>query len=151
MLIHWPPSNSWVGRVTLPAGPAPLMPNRLWYCAARLLAPHPDSSIACAIVTDAGTPYRCSAAPAPGAPAARARGGVGSGAGVGGGRGGGGARGRGARGAGGGGGAGARAGRGGRGWAPPPAPPELASGAECSFAVRFGSECAPVVSRMRRA
>src|ERR1700723_46403 len=43
------------------------MPNRLWYRAARLLWPQADSSIAWAIVTDAGTPKRCRAAAAPGA------------------------------------------------------------------------------------
>src|SRR5580693_7759341 len=43
------------------------MPNRLWYRAARLLWPQADSSIAWAIVTDAGTPKRCWAATAPGA------------------------------------------------------------------------------------
>src|ERR1700722_15272810 len=43
------------------------MPNRLWYLAARLLWPQADSSIAWAIVTDAGTPKRCRAATAPGA------------------------------------------------------------------------------------
>src|ERR1700722_8434904 len=43
------------------------MPNRLWYLAARLLWPQADSSIAWAIVTDAGTPKRCWAATAPGA------------------------------------------------------------------------------------
>ncbi len=43
------------------------MPNRLWYCAASPLWPHADSSIACAIVTAAGTPNRCCAAIAPGA------------------------------------------------------------------------------------
>jgi hypothetical protein len=43
------------------------MPNRLWYWAARLLRPQADSSMACAIVTAAGTPKRCCAATAPGA------------------------------------------------------------------------------------
>jgi len=33
------------------------MPNRLCWLTARLLWPQPDSSIACAMVTDAGTPY----------------------------------------------------------------------------------------------
>src|SRR5262249_24538563 len=56
-----------VGRLTLPAGPLPLMPNKLWYFAASPLRPQADSSIACAIVTAAGTPNRCCAAIAPGA------------------------------------------------------------------------------------
>src|ERR1700728_1854776 len=43
------------------------MPNRLWSRAARLLWPQADSSIAWAIVTDAGTPKRCWAETAPGA------------------------------------------------------------------------------------
>src|SRR5580704_2930192 len=43
------------------------MPNRLWYCAASPLWPHADSSMACAMVTAAGTPNRCCAAIAPGA------------------------------------------------------------------------------------
>jgi hypothetical protein len=43
------------------------MPNRLWYSAASWLFPQADSSIACAIVTAAGTPHRCWAATAPGA------------------------------------------------------------------------------------
>src|ERR1700722_4856139 len=51
----------------LPAGPDPLMPNRLWYSAARPLFPQADSSIAWAMVTAAGTPHRCWAATAPGA------------------------------------------------------------------------------------
>src|ERR1700759_2392357 len=67
MVTHCPPWYSDVGRLTLPAGPDPLMPNRLWYCAARPLLPQADSSIACAIVTEAGTPNRCWAAIAPGA------------------------------------------------------------------------------------
>src|ERR1700722_6708496 len=67
MLTQSPFSDSRVDRVTLPAGPVPLMPNRLWYRAARLLWPQADSSIAWAIVTDAGTPKRCWAATAPGA------------------------------------------------------------------------------------
>src|SRR6185437_907823 len=45
------------------------MPNRLLFLAARRLRPQSDSSMAWAIVTDAGTPYRCSAAIAPGATA----------------------------------------------------------------------------------
>ena len=56
-----------MGSVTLPAGPVPLMPNRLWSCTASELRPQDDSSIACAIVTEAGTPQRCCAAIAPGA------------------------------------------------------------------------------------
>ncbi len=56
MFTHCPPSYSEVGRLTLPAGPVPLMPKRLWYCAARPLCPQADSSMACAIVTAAGTP-----------------------------------------------------------------------------------------------
>src|ERR1700748_1634212 len=43
------------------------MPNRVWYCAASPLRPQEDSSIACAMVTAAGTPNRCCAAIAPGA------------------------------------------------------------------------------------
>src|SRR6266567_1575923 len=62
-----PLSYSWVGCTSLPAGPVPLMPNRLWSLVARLLRPQPDSSIAWAIVTAAGTPYRRWAATAPGA------------------------------------------------------------------------------------
>jgi hypothetical protein len=61
--------NSWVGCGSLPAGPLPLIPNRLLSCVARELWPHPDSSIACAIVTAAGTPYLLCAATAPGATA----------------------------------------------------------------------------------
>jgi len=53
--------------VTLPAGPVPLIPNRLWSWAASWLPPHPDSSMAWAMVTEAGTPKRCWAAIAPGA------------------------------------------------------------------------------------
>src|SRR5690348_11993405 len=45
------------------------MPNRLLFLAASRLRPQSDSSMACAMVTDAGTPYRCSAAIAPGATA----------------------------------------------------------------------------------
>jgi hypothetical protein len=33
------------------------MPNRLWSLVARTLWPQPDSSIAWAMVTEAGTPY----------------------------------------------------------------------------------------------
>jgi hypothetical protein len=43
------------------------MPKRLWYSAESWLFPQEDSSIACAIVTAAGTPQRCWAATAPGA------------------------------------------------------------------------------------
>src|SRR6201999_2564676 len=67
IVTHCPPWNSEVGRLRLPAGPLPLMPNRLWYFAASPLRPQADSSIACAIVTAAGTPNRCCAAIAPGA------------------------------------------------------------------------------------
>ena len=67
IVTHWPLWNSEVGSPTLPAGPDPLMPKRLWYSAASWLFPQADSSIACAIVTAAGTPHRCWAAPAPGA------------------------------------------------------------------------------------
>ena len=42
------------------------MPKRLWYLAASWLFPQEDSSIACAMVTAAGTPQRCWAATAPG-------------------------------------------------------------------------------------
>ncbi len=69
MLTDCPFTYSWVGSGTLPAGPVPLMPNRLWSRAASSLWPHPDSSMACAIVTAAGTPYRRCAASAPGATA----------------------------------------------------------------------------------
>jgi hypothetical protein len=62
-----PFSNSWVGCGSLPAGPVPFMPNRLWSLVARLLRPQPDSSMACAMVTAAGTPYLCCVATAPGA------------------------------------------------------------------------------------
>ena len=58
---------SVVGRLVVPAGPVPLMPKRLWSWLARLLPPQPDSSMACAMVTAAGTPYRLWAATAPGA------------------------------------------------------------------------------------
>jgi hypothetical protein len=61
--------NSWVGCASLPAGPLPLIPNRLLSWVARELWPHPDSSMACAIVTAAGTPYLLCAATAPGATA----------------------------------------------------------------------------------
>src|ERR1700734_63689 len=43
------------------------MPNRLWYFAASELLPQADSSIACAMVTAAGTPHRRWAATDPGA------------------------------------------------------------------------------------
>ena len=66
-LTIWPFSNSWVGCRSLPAGPVPFMPNRLWSRVARPLWPQPDSSMACAMVTAAGTPYRCCVAIAPGA------------------------------------------------------------------------------------
>src|ERR1022692_346797 len=62
-----PFSYSWVGSGSLPAGPVPLMPNRLWSLMASSLWPQPDSSMACAIVTAAGTPYLRCAATAPGA------------------------------------------------------------------------------------
>src|SRR6516164_6595887 len=67
IVTHWPFSYSSVGISTEPAGPLPLIPNRLWFCAARSLWPQPDSSIACAIVTAAGMPYWRWAAIAPGA------------------------------------------------------------------------------------
>jgi hypothetical protein len=53
--------------LVVPAGPVPLIPNRLWSWLARLLSPQPDSSMAWAMVTAAGTPYRLCAATAPGA------------------------------------------------------------------------------------
>src|SRR5215471_18371511 len=65
-LTCWPFWYSCVGRTTEPAGPVPLIPNRLWSCVASWLCPHPDSSIACAIVTAAGMPYCRCAASAPG-------------------------------------------------------------------------------------
>jgi hypothetical protein len=69
LVTSWPPWYSWVGSETLPAGPVPLMPNRLWSWVASELCPQPDSSMAWAIVTDAGTPYLRWAAIAPGATA----------------------------------------------------------------------------------
>src|SRR5580692_8815914 len=63
----WPFWYSCVGRRAEPAGPVPLIPNRLLSWVASRLWPQPDSSIACAIVTAAGTPYCCCAASAPGA------------------------------------------------------------------------------------
>ena len=66
-LTQAPFSYSRVGRMSVPAGPAPLIPNRLWSAVASSLCPQPDSSMAWAIVTAAGTPYRCCAAIAPGA------------------------------------------------------------------------------------
>src|SRR3981081_4619063 len=59
---HWPFRNSCVGSASLPAGPVPLMPNRLLSLVASRLWPQPDSTMACAIVTAAGTPYRLCAA-----------------------------------------------------------------------------------------
>ena len=56
---HWPFWYSWVGSESLPAGPVPLMPNRLWSLVASALWPQPDSSMAWAMVTAAGTPYAC--------------------------------------------------------------------------------------------
>src|SRR5262245_55514922 len=67
LVTSWPPRYSCVGSESLPAGPVPLMPNRLWSFVASVLSPQPDSSMACAIVTDAGTPYLRCAAIAPGA------------------------------------------------------------------------------------
>ena len=43
------------------------MPKRLWSLTASALWPHPDSSMAWAMVTAAGTPYLACAAMAPGA------------------------------------------------------------------------------------
>src|SRR5580658_10428596 len=63
----WPFMYSCVGTTTLPAGPLPLIPNRLLSCRASWLWPQPDSSMAWAIVTDAGMPYCRCAARAPGA------------------------------------------------------------------------------------
>ena len=65
-VTHTPFSCSRVGSMSR-AGPAPLIPNRLWSAVASTLRPQPDSSMACAIVTAAGMPYRCCAAIAPGA------------------------------------------------------------------------------------
>ena len=62
-----PFSYSSVVRTTEPAGPVPLIPNRLLSWLASWLWPHPDSSMACAIVTAAGRPYCRCAARAPGA------------------------------------------------------------------------------------
>src|SRR5258705_304228 len=58
---------SCVGSMSAPAGPVPLIPNRLWSLIASALWPQPDSSIAWAIVTAAGMPYRLCMAMAPGA------------------------------------------------------------------------------------
>src|SRR6266851_6834357 len=66
-VTRWPFSYSWVGSGSLPAGPVPLIPNRLWSLLASWLRPQPDSSMAWAIVTAAGTPYLPCAAIAPGA------------------------------------------------------------------------------------
>ena len=63
----WPFWYSCVGSVSAPAGPVPLIPNRLWSLTASALWPQPDSSIAWAMVTEAGAPYRLCAACAPGA------------------------------------------------------------------------------------
>ena len=65
-LTHCPFRYSWVGSSSLPAGPAPLMPKRLLSWTARPLCPQPDSSMAWAMVTAAGTPYLRWAAMAPG-------------------------------------------------------------------------------------
>src|ERR1700729_2170576 len=67
MVTHLPFSYSCVGSDWLPAGPVPLIPNRLWPLTASSLWPQPDSSMACAMVTAAGTPYRRCVAIAPGA------------------------------------------------------------------------------------
>ena len=67
LVTSWPFWYSCVGSGSLPAGPVPLMPNRLWSLVASVLWPQPDSSMAWAIVTDAGTPYLRCAAIAPGA------------------------------------------------------------------------------------
>ena len=66
-VTQMPFSYSCVGRMSLPAGPVPLIPNRLWSAAASPLCPQPDSSMAWAMVTEAGMPYLCWAAIAPGA------------------------------------------------------------------------------------
>src|SRR5487761_739619 len=58
---------SCVGSQSLPAGPLPLIPNRLLSLAASSLCPQADSSRACAIVTAVGTPYLCCVAMAPAA------------------------------------------------------------------------------------
>src|ERR1700759_4239832 len=60
-------SYSRVGRLAWPAGPVPLIPNRLWSAVASSLCPQPDSSMGWAIVTAAGTPYRSWGAVAAGA------------------------------------------------------------------------------------
>jgi hypothetical protein len=62
-----PFTYSVVGYNAPPAGPVPLTPNRLWSRAESVLLPQPDSTMACAIVTAAGTPYLRWAAIAPGA------------------------------------------------------------------------------------
>ena len=56
MLTHWPFWYSWVGSASLPAGPLPFMPKRLWSLLASRLLPQSDSSMAWAMVTAAGTP-----------------------------------------------------------------------------------------------
>jgi hypothetical protein len=64
---YWLFRYSCVGSQSLPAGPLPLIPNKLWSLAASSLWPQADSSMACAIVTEAGTPYVCCAEMAPAA------------------------------------------------------------------------------------
>src|SRR6266487_4092985 len=66
-VTYWPFWYSCVGSMSVPAGPEPLIPNRLWSRIASALWPQPDSSIAWAIVTAAGMPYRLCMAMAPGA------------------------------------------------------------------------------------
>src|ERR1700733_147513 len=67
IVTAWPFWYSSVGRRTEPSGPVPLIPNGLLSWGASMLCPQPDSSIACAIVTEAGIPYCRCAASAPGA------------------------------------------------------------------------------------
>ena len=67
LVTSWPFWYSWLSSASVPAGPVPLMPNRLWSLVASVLLPQPDSSMAWAIVTDAGTPYLRWAAIAPAA------------------------------------------------------------------------------------
>src|SRR5437763_7844440 len=66
-VTYWPFWYSCVGSMSVPAGPEPLIPNRLLSRIASALWPQPDSSIAWAIVTAAGMPYRLCMAMAPGA------------------------------------------------------------------------------------
>ncbi len=67
IVTHWPFSYSWVGSVDAARRAGSLDAEQVVVLRGEPLSPRPDSSIACAIVTAAGTPYRCCAAIAPGA------------------------------------------------------------------------------------